>query len=167
MFFEATAFGRGGADAEGLTRDPALKPFVDAPGQPATLLHLAKALRTRSSINIGAFAHDCASDSRPWLRTQLCLPGLSEFGKIEEAFRLLPAGNAEEVLFWPQTAALRSDPRFMDWIKKLGLFPYWTDTRSRPDLCASENVSLCRSIAQARNRPSRSDWGAGRRLPKG
>jgi hypothetical protein len=67
-------------------------------------------------------------------------------GRIDDAFRLPPEESAESILFWPQTAPLRADPRFRGLTEKLGLFAYWKASHARPDFCATENAPVCKAL---------------------
>lgn len=49
-------------------------------------------------------------------------------------------------LFWPQTRAVRADPRFLPLVERLGLMDYWRATKSQPDVCETEDVPFCREL---------------------
>jgi len=147
MLFDAEAFGGDPASAEVMLHDSVTRPVLLSRGGPPTLVDLVSALRTHRSEDIEAFSHDCTTDSREFFRTHFCLLGLTMLGRIDEAFRL-PAEEASEfVLFWPQTAPLRADPRFTKLAEKLGLLAYWKAAHVRPDFCATEHVPVCQVLA--------------------
>ena len=49
-------------------------------------------------------------------------------------------------LFWPQTRAVRADPRFLPMVERLGLMDYWRTTKTQPDVCETEDVPFCREL---------------------
>jgi hypothetical protein len=148
MLFDAAAFGSSPADADAMLNDPVAGPILFSPGEPPTLPHMVRALRMRRTEDIEALSHDCASDPRPWVRTHYCLLSLAKLGRIDDAFRLPAEESAENALFWPQTAPLRADPRFLGLVEKLGLPAYWKATRVRPDFCATEHAPVCQALGQ-------------------
>jgi hypothetical protein len=73
------------------------------------------------------------------------LSSLGGFGRIDEAYQLLesPAFHSSierDVLFRPNFAAVRADPRFMQVGARLGLVSYWRKTGFWPDFCTGERL---------------------------
>lgn len=71
---------------------------------------------------------------------------LGEFGRFDQAYRMLedPAFQPfveTDVLFRPDYAGLRADPRFMAVAARLGLVRYWRESGYWPDFCSSERLS--------------------------
>ena len=58
--------------------------------------------------------------------------------------------SAPQYLFLPATAAMRSDPRFMQVAANLGLVNYWRSTGQWPDFCSEPGLPYdCRAAAKA------------------
>lgn len=73
------------------------------------------------------------------------LLALSLFGKLDNAYQLLgdPAYQRvidPSILFRPEFAALRADPRFMLVAARLGLADYWLKSGQWPDFCNNERL---------------------------
>jgi hypothetical protein len=82
------------------------------------------------------------------------ISSLAALGDVDGAFaiasrpgiytlRLTPAP-----LFWPQTAAMRVDARFLQLVQSLGLMDYWKTTGTRPDVCQTQAAPFCAAIAR-------------------
>jgi hypothetical protein len=67
-------------------------------------------------------------------------------GRIDEVFRLRLDDSSQDLLFWPQTVAIRADLRFFGLTQKLHLMSYWKATHSRPDFCDTERVPVCAAL---------------------
>lgn len=70
---------------------------------------------------------------------------LGEFGRVDEVYRLLDDPKFRDfvetdVLFRPDFAGVRADPRFMQAAARLGLVSYWRRTGYWPDFCANERL---------------------------
>jgi tetratricopeptide (TPR) repeat protein len=73
------------------------------------------------------------------------LLALGTFGKFDEAWQLLNDPKFQpfletSILFRPEFAALRADPRFMGVAARAGLVRYWRDSGNWPDFCSSEKL---------------------------
>jgi hypothetical protein len=147
MLFDAAAFGGDPAGAEAMLKDPVTGPILHSRGDPPTIAHLVSALHTGRAEDVAHFSHDCATVSGEYFGTQFCLIGLTMLGRIDEAFSLPPVPDTQ-VLFWPQTAPLRADPRFIGLTEKLGLLAYWRAAHTRPDFCAREHVPVCQALSK-------------------
>jgi tetratricopeptide (TPR) repeat protein len=71
------------------------------------------------------------------------LSALGLFGKVDEAYRLLSQPGFRrptdpDILFRPEFAPVRADPRFMQVAAALGLVRYWRESGHWPDFCTSE-----------------------------
>jgi hypothetical protein len=80
---------------------------------------------------------------------------LAMLGDLDDAFaqaqfyRPVPP-SAPPYLFLPTTAAMRSDPRFMQVAAKLGFVDYWRSTGQWPDFCSEPGLPYdCRAAAKA------------------
>jgi DNA-binding winged helix-turn-helix (wHTH) protein/TolB-like protein len=80
---------------------------------------------------------------------------LAMLGDLDNAFvqaqiyTPAPSSYPPAYLFLPQTAAMRTDPRFMPLARKLGLVVYWRSTGQWPDFCSAPGLPYdCRSEAK-------------------
>lgn len=80
------------------------------------------------------------------------------FGHVDEAFdryRALPlplAPDARMTLFTPSARPMRADAQFPPLTKELGLWDYWMETGSRPDVCdlpAEKDFPICAELRKA------------------
>jgi TolB-like protein len=80
------------------------------------------------------------------------VPVLASLGDLDGAFDLLAKADSRindqtlSYLFWSSSAALRTDPRFLPLVEKLGLMAYWQKTGTQPDVCASEKTPFCTAL---------------------
>jgi tetratricopeptide (TPR) repeat protein len=90
------------------------------------------------------------------------LPALAALGDLDGAFREaglrsfgIPAITSYETaaLFYPQSRAMRADPRFLPLVEKLGMMEYWRATKSQPDVCGTEAAPFCAVLKAARVNP--------------
>jgi hypothetical protein len=78
---------------------------------------------------------------------------LGAFGRVDEAYQLLddPAFQPSiepQVLFRPDFAGVRADPRFIHVAARLGLVHYWRQSGYWPDFCSNERLKYdCKSEA--------------------
>ncbi len=89
------------------------------------------------------------------------VPMLAKMGQLDAAFgvaqgyaedpRTLMSGMLfrPEFLFFPETAPMRRDPRFIRLAETLGLVRFWQETGVWPDFCRSEPQSICRRMQRA------------------
>jgi hypothetical protein len=83
----------------------------------------------------------------------IVLLALANFGRVNEVYGLLEDPTFQpliesDVLFRPDFAAVRADPRFMQVAARLGLIRYWRITGYWPDFCAEEQLKYdCRKEA--------------------
>lgn len=81
------------------------------------------------------------------------LLALGLFGKFEEVFQLLSDPRLQpfvnpSLLFRPEFAPVRADPRFMSVAARAGLVRYWRETGNWPDFCSSEPLKYdCKTEA--------------------
>ena len=61
---------------------------------------------------------------------------IDETGGYHRGMLVLPPA----ILFYPRTAAMRHDPRFMPLAAKLGLVGYWRETGKWPDFCSEPGL---------------------------
>lgn len=81
------------------------------------------------------------------------LLALGQFHKIAETFALLDDARFQRtvdssLLFRPEFAAVRADPRFMPIAARMGLVRYWRQTGKWPDFCSTERLQYdCKAEA--------------------
>jgi len=73
------------------------------------------------------------------------LAALGNFGQVDEVYALLQEPRFQpsvqrDILFRPDFAAVRADPRFMQVAARLGLVRYWRQSGYWPDFCTSERL---------------------------
>lgn len=99
---------------------------------------------TPAKIDEAIAAFSASSPNDPNARGAL-LAVLAKFGRTDEAYQLLGTPNAsaginKELLFRPDFASIRADPRFMGVAARLGLVRYWRQTGNWPDFCTTEKL---------------------------
>lgn len=80
---------------------------------------------------------------------------LAREGDVDGAFAAVAVARRQDfspsLLFYPEFAAVRADPRFMDLARDLGLVGYWQATGHWPDFCAPPGPGYdCRQRAAGR-----------------
>lgn len=81
------------------------------------------------------------------------LAALGTFGRVDQAYALLADQRFQRsidtsILFRPDFAAVRADPRFMQVAARLGLVRYWRQSGYWPDFCTSQQLKYdCRKEA--------------------
>ena len=84
--------------------------------------------------------------------TRLVL-ALGTFGRVDAIYQLLADPNVlssigSDILFRPELAGVRADPRFMAVAARLGLVRYWRRSGNWPDFCATEQLKYdCKTEA--------------------
>jgi DNA-binding winged helix-turn-helix (wHTH) protein/TolB-like protein len=156
------------AAAEGMLAVPQLRDAIDPPAQVRPAMTSLKALATRKPEEIAALTAACADTSRLSVEgAGICLAGLGELGRRDEAFKMLESllpdlrgASPEEreakwlahpnaiaayvkVLMNPKTAPLREDPRFAAMVERIGLLDFWRTSGAWPDFCENEPKSVC------------------------
>lgn len=83
------------------------------------------------------------------------LQEMGEFGQTDEVFEWLAISTTERLvafdylLFRPALASVRSDARFMEIAKRMGLLKYWTESGRWPDFCSEPALPYnCKSEAK-------------------
>jgi hypothetical protein len=104
------------------------------------------------------------------LRAGATQPGMSisliaSLGDVDTAFAILDRiqdrsspltfVQTGSSLFFLQSAPLRADPRFLPLVKKVGIYQYWLDTRTQPDVCdrpEERDIEVCRELRKDQGR---------------
>jgi hypothetical protein len=110
-----------------------------APDRKVIVAHLDP---TPAKIDDAIAALKASSPNDPRARNAV-LVALGNFGRIDDVYQLLedPAFQPfvrRDLLFRPEFAGVRADPRFMQVAARLGLVRYWKQTGYWPDFCTSE-----------------------------
>ena len=116
----------------------------DADMAPYRKLIAARLDPTRANVDAAIVAFHGPSSSNPKARNEVLL-ALGNFGRVDEAYQLLEDPQFQPsirtaILFRPDFAAVRADPRFMQVAARLGLVRYWRQTGFWPDFCRSERL---------------------------
>lgn len=147
--FEATMLKGDIAGLQSMINDPLSGPKLRDPPPAPTTQDVVQALRTRSALDVEILSRDCAQTAtRNLAYEHVCLIAFVLLGRMDDAFRLPLDSDVDILLFFPQLAPLRADPRFLDHVKKRGLFAYWKKTHTGPDFCATEHVPVCQALAE-------------------
>jgi adenylate cyclase len=76
---------------------------------------------------------------------------LARQGDVDGAFAAIkpPVSAGAILLYYPETKALRRDPRFWPLVKRMGLVDYWIKSNNWPDFCSEPDLPYdCRKIAR-------------------
>lgn len=145
---EATMLEGDAAKAEALMNDPITGPKLRDPPSAPTTQDIVRALRSRATKDIDAVSQDCGRDAGgDFANEHVCMLALVLLGRMDDAFRLPLDSDVDILLFFPQMAPMRADPRFLALTKKHGMFSYWKKTHTQPDFCATEHVPVCEALA--------------------
>ena len=116
----------------------------DAEGQ-ACLVTFLQEIAVRQARRAKGLPASCAAADRNWQVRML-----AREGDVDGAFALLngriPGGPV--LFYYPETRALRHDPRFWTIARRTGLVDYWTRSGHWPDFCAEPGID-CRAAARA------------------
>lgn len=131
---------------------PKITDLSDAGMAPYRKMIAARLDPTRAKVDeaIAALAAGWANNPR---NRNPVLIALGNFGRVEEAYQLLEDSTFQpfvqsDVLFRPEFAAVRADPRFIQVAARLGLVRYWRKTGFWPDFCTSEQLKYdCKAEA--------------------
>jgi adenylate cyclase len=143
--FQTALFERRWRDAEAVLDDGAARPPVYQARDLAVAHAFLRAAQTRSPSDVAA----ARMALRGYTGAPLWIPVwyLASLGLVDDAFAMAdgmskakPDSNTYGVLFYPNTAAMRRDPRFMPLAARLGLVDYWRSTGKWPDFCAEPGL---------------------------
>jgi hypothetical protein len=112
------------------------------------------AMKTRATRDLAAArALALATAANNGLGKWSAIQNLAALGFIDDAFALAETYTpyddvAPNFLFFPLTASMRRDPRFMQLTKRIGLVDYWQTSGHWPDFCSEPNLPYdCRAEA--------------------
>ncbi|MEP7130100.1 MAG: TIR domain-containing protein [Sphingomicrobium sp.] len=123
---------------------PRVANLSDADMVPYRKLITARLDPTRANVDDALTALNGGSSSNPKARNDVLLT-LGNFNRADEVYQLLESPafqdfTRREILFRPDFAPVRADPRFMRIAARLGLVRYWRQTGFWPDFCTSERL---------------------------
>lgn len=123
---------------------PQIGDFSDADLDPTRKVLAARLDPSPAKIDGAIAALNARWGSNPRTRSNI-FRALGGLGRIEQAYQLLEDPTFQpfvetDVLFRPDFAGVRADPRFMQVAARLGLVRYWRTTGYWPDFCASEQL---------------------------
>ncbi|HEY4070885.1 MAG TPA: TIR domain-containing protein [Sphingomicrobium sp.] len=80
------------------------------------------------------------------------IPWSAAAGDVDTAFRFAetlspgyPTTGIIDILFMPETASMRRDPRFFALAKRYGLAQFWQSTGRWPDFCGGARLNTCKA----------------------
>ena len=123
---------------------PRLGDFSDADLVPSRKVIAARLDPTPGKIDDAIAALNARWEKNPATRNTVLI-ALGNFGRVDQVYQLLDDPSflpfvARDVLFRPEFAPVRADPRFMQIAARLGLVRYWRQTGYWPDFCTSERL---------------------------
>jgi hypothetical protein len=123
---------------------PKVTDFNDAAQAPTRKVIVARLEPTPAKIDDAIAALETRWSEDPRYRN-LVLLGVGNFGRADQVYQLLEDPKFQpfvdtDILFRPDFAAVRADPRFMPIAAKLGLVRYWRQSGYWPDFCTSEQL---------------------------
>jgi len=131
---------------------PRLNGSSDAAMAPYRKIIAARIDPTPAKIDDAIAAIKTGGESDPKVQSRL-LQALGNFGRVDQVYQLLNDPRFEPsvdraILFRPDFAAVRAEPRFMQVAARLGLVRYWRESGYWPDFCKSEQIRYdCRTEA--------------------
>ena len=167
--FLTSDFRGNAAGPAGMMQDPATAAMIEPDAQKPIIRQVLRALASRQPGDIDAAVKDCPDE---WVNHEtrlVCLLGMSELGRMDDAYRLasiaypdLRAATPEledeqwlrrekpffntTVLYRPEWAPMRADPRFVALVERIGLLAYWRAGHP-PDFCEVERVPVCEALS--------------------
>jgi tetratricopeptide (TPR) repeat protein len=123
---------------------PKVTDFNDAAQAPTRKVIVARLEPTSAKIDDAIAALETRWSEDPRYRN-LVLLGVGNFGRADQVYQLLEDPKFQpfvdtDILFRPDFAAVRADPRFIPIAAKLGLVRYWRQSGYWPDFCTSEQL---------------------------
>lgn len=123
---------------------PRIADSSDADMTPSRKVIAARLDPTPAKIDDAIAALNARWSNNPPARNNVLL-ALGDFGRVDQAYELLGDPKFQpfiwtDVLFRPDFAAVRADPRFMQIAAHLGLLRYWRETGYWPDFCTRERL---------------------------
>ena len=144
--------------AEALLRRPNL---ATSPEAIHVMTSCVEALRTHEAAKVAAAEREArALGAMDQPSLHWAIQCLGELGLTDSAFELAARYQPEAygfegpaVFFYPSTASMRRDRRFMPLMAKLGLVDYWRTTGKWPDFCSEPGLPYDCKAEAAKVRP--------------
>lgn len=123
---------------------PRIANSSDADMAPDRKLIAARLDRSPAKIDEAIAALNARTSNDPAIRNDV-LAALGNFGRVDQAYQLLQDPVFQRaidrgILFRPEFAGVRADPRFMQVAARVGLVHYWRQSGYWPDFCTSEKL---------------------------
>ena len=131
---------------------PRVTDSSDVQMDPYRKLLAARLKPAAANIDGAIAAISAARSDQRGARNKLLL-ALGNFGRVDAVYQLLKDPHFQpvvetSVLFRPDFAAVRADPRFMQVAARLGLVRYWRQSGYWPDFCSTERLKYdCKTEA--------------------
>ncbi len=131
---------------------PRVLDYSDAQMEPYRKLLAARVEPSATNVKAAIDAIRAQSRKDPDNQTKQLL-ALGTFGKFDEAYQLLSDPGFQRsvdphILFRPEFAPIRADPRFMSVAARAGLVRFWRKSGKWPDFCSSEQLKYdCKTEA--------------------
>jgi hypothetical protein len=142
-------FARRWADLRALNRDTSLRPAYFTPEALANEdIYLAAGESGKPADVAKARSLALSAPGGPDNSTKNAIQELSALGLVDDAFSLSQrytpgaalTGADSAFLFYPLTAPMRRDPRFMQLAARIKLVDYWRTSGKWPDFCADPKL---------------------------
>ncbi|MEO6280642.1 hypothetical protein [Roseateles sp.] len=166
--FMASDFRGQAAEPARLMADPTLASLIEPPERPPRIRQMLAALQSRRPRDIDIAVPGCTPAWVSMQTTVVCLVGLSELGRLDDAFAFALAiypdlraatREAEDqhwlrrdrtlfdttVLYRPELAPMRADARFAALAERIRLLDYWRAGHP-PDFCGAEAETAAKPL---------------------
>ena len=138
---------------------PRIAHSSDADMDPYRKFIAARLDPSRANIDAAIASLTGRTSTNPADRNEI-LMALGNFGRVDQAYELLEDQGFQPsvdrgILFRPDFAGVRADPRFMQVAARLGLVRYWRQSGFWPDYCTNEKLPYdCKTEAAKYDRNS-------------
>ncbi|MEQ1754374.1 MAG: toll/interleukin-1 receptor domain-containing protein [Micropepsaceae bacterium] len=106
----------------------------------------------KAKKSAASLAFDC--NRQGIIESDVALVTIAALGDLDLAFDVAEVmGVPNEALFWPTSAAMRADKRFLPLVERLGLMAYWKSSKSKPEVCFAESVPFCLALGRPERTP--------------
>jgi hypothetical protein len=138
-------------------------PPTVSPETIACMQDVSIALRSAAAVRKAAAQRLQACLRAGHVQVWSAFPLLEQLGETEAAFAIaaqavrrsnpLSFNSSALYLFSPASRPMRADPRFLQLVKEVGIYQYWLDTDTLPDVCETpdeRDIETCRELRKDR-----------------